>query len=220
MQHAWRRTLTIQVVSQIDKLTAGIDLDTEDDLEEHKLTLASGSGSSERALEELFKPEAFTNNRDLHHLLHNPLLDMTKRQEPALYRRSCGDLPALNGPLKAPYSPKTCWLFGSGERIHHCDKALDHALCCDDDDDDVDEESAGRRSSRFSSNDSVFSSSPPRPLRMEALTPRSTRKYQLSPGSKKKALRSCSTQTVSDKSTQTPFPYSPARQRASSEHKL
>ncbi|KAL7867913.1 hypothetical protein SRHO_G00092970 [Serrasalmus rhombeus] len=206
-----------EVVTQIDKLTAGIDLDTEDDPEEDRVTLACSSSSSERVLGDLFKAEAFSNNHDLHHLLYYPLLDTAKRQETVLHRRSCGDLPALNGPIKVSYSPKASWLFGSGEKIHHCDKALYHALCCDDD--DFDEESGGRRFSRFSSNDSVFSSSPPRPLRVEALTPRSARKCHLSPGSKKKVLRSCSTQTVSDKSTQTPFPYSPARQRASSDHK-
>ncbi|KAG5273721.1 hypothetical protein AALO_G00154720 [Alosa alosa] len=73
-----------------------------------------------------------------------------------------------------------------------------HALCCDDDDDDDEEEvegrSSGLRSSRLSSSDSVFSSTPPpRPLPLATLTPSQRRRTQ----------RSCSTQTVSDKSTQT-----------------
>uniref|UniRef100_A0A672RX76 Inhibitory synaptic factor 1 n=1 Tax=Sinocyclocheilus grahami TaxID=75366 RepID=A0A672RX76_SINGR len=153
-----------------------------------------------------------------YHLSHNRLLDRVrspttaKKQELELYRRSCGDLPALNGPLKASNSPKASWLFGSGGQLHYYDKTLYHALCCDDDYND--EDRGGMRSSRLSSTDSVFSSSPPR-----FLTPRCNRKTYSSPDSKKRALRSCSTQTVSDKSTQTHFPYIPAKQRASSDYK-
>ncbi|CAM4735014.1 unnamed protein product [Leuciscus chuanchicus] len=189
-----------EVVAQIDKLTSDIDLDSEDDL-----TLVSCN--EDRG--DFLHNETLSDN----HLLHNPLRNPTiaKKQELDLYRRSCGDLPALNGPLKAPNSPKASWLFGSGGRIHSYDKTLYHALCCDD---DYNEDRGGMRSSRLSSTDSVFSSSPPR-----FLTPTCKRKTYSSPDSKKRALRSCSTQTVSDKSTQTPFPYIPAKQRASSDYK-
>uniref|UniRef100_A0A8C2FYQ9 Inhibitory synaptic factor 1 n=1 Tax=Cyprinus carpio TaxID=7962 RepID=A0A8C2FYQ9_CYPCA len=194
-----------EVVAQIDRLTSDIDLDSDDDL-----TLVCCS--EDRG--DLLHNETLSDN----HLLHNPLLDTVrnpttaKKQELELYRRSCGDLPALNGPLKASNSPKASWLFGSGGRLHYYDKTLYHALCCDDD--YYDEDRGGMRSSRLSSSDSVFSSSPPR-----FLTPRCNRKTYASPDSKKIALRSCSTQTVSDKSTQTPFPYIPAKQRASSDYK-
>ncbi|XP_051548740.1 inhibitory synaptic factor 1-like isoform X2 [Myxocyprinus asiaticus] len=192
------------VVAQIDKLTSDIDLDLED--EDHG-----------KSLGDLFHTETLSDKHDLSHLQHNPLLDTArnpttaKNRELDLYGRSCGDLPALNGPLKAPNSPKTSWVFGSGGRIHYYDKTLYHALCCDD---DYDEDRGGLRSSRLSSTDSVFSSSPTR-----FLTPRSTRKTYSSPESKKTALCSCSTQTVSDKSTQTHFPYIPAKQRPSSDYK-
>ncbi|XP_048015514.1 inhibitory synaptic factor 1 [Megalobrama amblycephala] len=189
-----------EVVAQIDKLTADIDLDSEDDL-----TVVCCS--EDRG--DLLHNETLSDNL----LLHNPLRNPTtaKKQELDLYRRSCGDLPALNGPLKAPNSPKASWLFGSGGRIHSYDKTLYHALCCDD---DYDEERGGLRSSRLSSTDSVFSSSPPR-----FLTPRCKRKTYSSPDSKKRALRSCSTQTVSDKSTQTHFPFIPVKLRSSSDYK-
>lgn len=201
----------LQVLAQIDKLTAYIDLDPEENTEDDK-TLTCNRNSSERALENLSNVEAYSNSNGLTHLLHNSLCDSAKIA-PALYRRSCGDLPALNGPTW----PNASWLFGRREEIHSCDSVELHALCCDDD--EFDEENGGRRSSRFSSSDSVFSSSPLQPVRLGALTPRSVRKYHLSPGLKKKTLRSCSTQTVSDKSTQTALTHSPARQRSASEHK-
>ncbi|XP_077066041.1 inhibitory synaptic factor 1 [Siphateles boraxobius] len=190
-----------EVVAQIDKLTSDIDLDSEDDL-----TIVCCS--KDRG--DLLHNETLYDN----HLMHNPLRNPTiaKKQELDLYRRSCGDLPALNGPLKAPNSPKASWLFGSGGRIHSYDKTLYHALCCDDDYNEV--RGGITLSSRLSSTDSVFSSSPPK-----FLTPTCKRKTYSSPDSKKRVLRSCSTQTVSDKSTQTHFPYIPAKQRPSSDYK-
>ncbi|XP_056308090.1 inhibitory synaptic factor 1 [Danio aesculapii] len=189
-----------EVVAQIDKLTSDIDLDSDDDL---TLVCCSEDHS------DLLQTKTSSDN----HLLHNPLLDTlrypnkSKKQELELYRRSCGDLPALNGPLKAPNSPKATWLFGSGGRLHYYDKTLYHALCCDDD--DYDEGRGGRSSSRLSSTDSVFTASPPR-----FLTPRCDRKKHSSPDLQKRALRSCSTQTVSDKSTQTHFPYIPSQTKS------
>ncbi|XP_067293062.1 inhibitory synaptic factor 1 [Pseudorasbora parva] len=188
-----------EVVAQIDKLTSDIDLDSEDDL-----TLVCCS--EDRG--DLLHNETLSENHLLHKPLHNPAI--AKKQELDLYRRSCGDLPALNGPLKAPNSPKASWLFGSGGRIHSYDKTLYHALCCDD---DYNEARGGMRPSMLSSTDSVFSSSPPR-----FLTPRFKRKTYSSPDSKIRALRSCSTQTVSDKSTQTHFPNILAKQRAASDY--
>lgn len=200
-------------MGQIDSLTAYIDLDTEEETEDDKRTLDCSRNSSENALGNLLKVEAYSDSNGLTHLLHNSLCDSAKIKVPGLCRRSCGDLPVLNGPTWSNAS----WLFGRREDMHSCDSVDHHALCCDDD--DFDEESGGRRFSRFSSSDSVFSSSPLRPLRSAALTPSSVRKYHLSPDLRKKALRTCSTQTVSDKSTQTTWPHSPARQRAASEHK-
>ncbi|KAI5627042.1 UPF0583 protein C15orf59-like [Silurus asotus] len=198
-----------KVVAQIDKLTAHIDLDTEEETEDDKQTWSTTS--SERGLGIIFKVEAYSDSNGLNHLSHNFLCDSATIKVPALYRRSCGDLPALNGPTWSNAS----WLFGCREKMHTCDSVEHHALCCDDD--DFDEETGCRRSSKFSSSDSVFSSSPLQP-RLEASTPKSVHNFHLSPGLKKKVVRSCSTQTVSDKSTQTTLPHSPARQRAASEH--
>lgn len=199
-------------MDQIDKLTAYVDLDTEEDTEDDRLSLACSRNSSKSALGNLFKVEAYSDSNCLTHVLHNSICDSAKIKVPGLYRRSCGDLPALNGPTW----PNASWLFGSRNEMHSHDSIDHHALCCDD---DFDEESGDRRSSRFSCSDSVFSSSPQRPLKLGALTTTSVCKYHLSPGLKKKALRSCSTQTVSNKSTQTGLSHSPARQRAKSEHK-
>ncbi|XP_055049300.2 inhibitory synaptic factor 1 [Misgurnus anguillicaudatus] len=177
-----------EVVAQIDKLTSDIHLDPEDDL-----TFTCCSEDHMRSPDDLFHAGMFSSIRDLSK--HVPLLDPTaaRKRERNVYHKSCGDLPGLNGPLKPQDNLKASWLYGSGGRIHYYDKTLYHALCCDDDDDD--EDRGGMRSSRLSSTDSVFSSSP------RLLTPTSVRK----------AHRSCSTQTVSDKSTQTHFPYMPSK---------
>ncbi|TRY81698.1 hypothetical protein DNTS_026009 [Danionella cerebrum] len=189
-----------EVVAQIDKLTSDLDLDSDDE----DLTLVCCSKDHGALLQN----QTFPHNRLLDRIRHQTT---AKKLEP--YRRSCGDLPALNGPLKATNSPKTSWLYGSGGQLHYYDKTLYHALCCDDDDDDDDEdEYRGRaRSSRLSSTDSVFTASPPR-----FLTPKCERKQYSSP---KRGIRSCSTQTASDKSTQTHFPYIPVKQRTLSDCK-
>ncbi|XP_062858480.1 inhibitory synaptic factor 1 [Trichomycterus rosablanca] len=206
-----------EIVAHIDKLTADIDLDSEEDIEDGKTAMPCSTSRSKKTLGNCFIVDHFSDFCSLGSLLHNSHVETSQRQAPDLYRRSCGDLPALYRPVWASYSPKASWLFGSGEKIHSFDNASYHALCCDDD--DFDEESGRRRSSRFSSSDSVFSSSPVQPLLAETLTPTSACKYRPNPGLNKKALRSCSTQTVSHKSTQTVMPYSPARKRAASEHK-
>ncbi|XP_035391729.1 inhibitory synaptic factor 1 isoform X3 [Electrophorus electricus] len=105
-----------EVVAQIDKLTADIDLDTREDTEEHKMTLAC---SSERALMEFFRVEAFCKNHDIDHLLHNPLVDAAEKQESGLCQWSCGDLPALNGPTGLPGNG--IWIQAQAEQ--HCGTA-------------------------------------------------------------------------------------------------
>ncbi|XP_056595711.1 inhibitory synaptic factor 1 [Triplophysa dalaica] len=195
-----------EVVAQIDTLTSDITLNPEDDL-----TSTCCSKDHGTTPDDLFHTEMLSDNLEL--LLHNSLLDAVRKPTTARTqdldpcRRSCGDLPALNGPLKFPDSPKACWLYGSGGRINYYDKMLYHALCCDDDDD---ENGGGLRSSRLSSTDSVFSPSP------RFLTPTSVRKTYSRLDLARGAQRSCSTQTVSDKSTQTQFPYIPAKQKPSS----
>ncbi|XP_076863376.1 uncharacterized protein LOC143515190 [Brachyhypopomus gauderio] len=207
-----------------------VTLDTGQDTEKNNVILATGQDteennvtlafSSERELREVFRAETFSKNHDMGHLLQTPLVDTAGREESCLCRQSCGDLPALNGATVALYSPTASWLFDS-RKTQCCDKTLYHALCCDDDDDDDDleEENCGGRSSRFSSSDSVFSTSPSRPVRPPALLSGSAHKWQMKPGPSKATLRNRSTQTVSDKSTQTPPPYSPAKQQTSSNHK-
>ncbi|XP_028814436.1 inhibitory synaptic factor 1 [Denticeps clupeoides] len=210
-----------EVVSHIDRLTADIDLD----LDVLELTVVSSSSSSDRRPNDMHTFDPFSDGRlsdksNLAHLLDGPRLcsagqasavgtarragtdelDMRKGHgSPStsgpFYQINGGNFCTPNSPLRTPYSPATSW-------VSREDREMYHALCCDDDD-DFEDESVGMRLSRLSSNDSVFSSSPPRPRRVEALTPKTARKYQYSPGLREKALRSCSTQTVSDKSTQT-----------------
>lgn len=198
--------LFLQIVAQIDKLTTNIDLDSEEDMEDGKATMLCSSNRSNNTGGSCFIVDNFSS---LCSLLNKSYLKTSQTQAPELYRRSCGDLTSLTQPVSAFYNPKSSWLLSSGERIHSFDNLTYHALCCDDDEFN---EEGGRRSSRFSSGDSVFSSSPVQPISAETLMAKSC-KYLPTPG------LSCSTKTVSHKGTQTVLPYSPARKRAASEHK-
>uniref|UniRef100_A0A8D0GNB2 Inhibitory synaptic factor 1 n=1 Tax=Sphenodon punctatus TaxID=8508 RepID=A0A8D0GNB2_SPHPU len=94
---------------------------------------------------------------------------------------------------------------GTRERVRFSDKVLYHALCCDDDDEEGD------------------SGPPPEDLPEEPIeathkmlsiskaTPRCS--PHLSAAQQRKLTRNSSTQTVSDKSTQTVLPYIPAKQK-------
>ncbi|XP_048828348.1 inhibitory synaptic factor 1-like [Brienomyrus brachyistius] len=136
------------------------------------------------------------------------------------------------------HSHKTSRTSGTRERVRFSDKILYHALCCDDDEDDEEGEegqatpdtdeatspSAASPSPTLSScehslHNCLDSSTSPSPDRVAGLqaavgAPMPTKRSVLQPSSRKKVLRNSSTQTVSDKSTQTVLPYIPARQKA------
>ncbi|XP_068457279.1 inhibitory synaptic factor 1 [Clinocottus analis] len=139
------------------------------------------------------------------------------------------------------HSHKTSRTSGTRERVRFSDKILYHALCCDDDEEEEEEEEeeqeedksgcatpdsdseAGLPSSsvtpkRSSSEHSLlhncldpsYVSSPMKATKGAHTLPR---KGLLNPGCRKKLLRNSSTQTVSDKSTQTVLPYIPTKQK-------
>ncbi|XP_038825409.1 inhibitory synaptic factor 1-like [Salvelinus namaycush] len=138
------------------------------------------------------------------------------------------------------HSHKTSRTSGTRERVRFSDKILYHALCCDDDEEDEeerDEEKGGcatpdtddsePSSSQAGSPTPPLSSSEHSvlhncldtsyvslPVNVAAGTHTLPRKGLLNPAScRKKLLRNSSTQTVSDKSTQTVLPYIPAKQK-------
>ncbi|XP_026863818.2 inhibitory synaptic factor 1 isoform X1 [Electrophorus electricus] len=139
------------------------------------------------------------------------------------------------------HSQKTSRTSGTRERVRFSDKILYHALCCDDDEDEgEDEEGKGDcgppdtdsepspqayspvppLSSSSSEHSPALhicretSSAGPSPIKMAMLGPHTLpRKGLLNPGCRKKLLRNSSTQTVSDKSTQTVLPYVSAKQK-------
>ncbi|XP_072551146.1 inhibitory synaptic factor 1 [Salminus brasiliensis] len=140
------------------------------------------------------------------------------------------------------HSQKTSRTSGTRERVRFSDKILYHALCCDDDEDEpeegLDQEDKGDcgtpdtdsepsplacspipplSSSEHSPTLHNFretSSAGPSPVKMAMLGPHTLpRKSLLNPGCRKKLLRNSSTQTVSDKSTQTVLPYVPSKQK-------
>ncbi|XP_049762064.1 inhibitory synaptic factor 1 isoform X2 [Loxodonta africana] len=109
---------------------------------------------------------------------------------------------------------------GTRERVRFSDKVLYHALCCDDEEGDGEEEA-----------EEAEVGLPPEPPRTEALTgplkpspaPPKPRRSPLTshrsgptlaPEQTRRVTRNSSTQTVSDKSTQTVLPYTATRQKA------
>uniref|UniRef100_A0AAV2LUT6 Inhibitory synaptic factor 1 n=1 Tax=Knipowitschia caucasica TaxID=637954 RepID=A0AAV2LUT6_KNICA len=136
------------------------------------------------------------------------------------------------------HSHKTSRTSGTRERVRFSDKILYHALCCDDDDEEEQEDLQEDKSDcatpdsdsepsvlntpvtpkRSSSEHSLLYNSlePSYVSSVKGITGRHTlpRKGLQSPGCRKKLLRNSSTQTVSDKSTQTVLPYIPVKQKA------
>ncbi|XP_016347015.1 inhibitory synaptic factor 1 [Sinocyclocheilus anshuiensis] len=158
----------------------------------------------------------------------------------SVYSQMNGGLPIPNGPLiitpdssseeasSSTHSQKT------RERVRFSDKILYHALCCDDDEDeeedggakeddkgdcgtpDTDSEPSPLACSPAEHPPGVYNcretaSAGPSPVKMPGMGSHTLpRKGLLNP---KKLLRNSSTQTVSDKSTQTVLPYVPAKQK-------
>ncbi|KAA0714790.1 UPF0583 protein C15orf59 -like protein [Triplophysa tibetana] len=140
------------------------------------------------------------------------------------------------------YSQKTSRTSGTRERVRFSDKILYHALCCDDDEDEEedgreDEDKGDCGTPDTDSEPSPLACSPtpplsssdhpsglyncretasagPSPVKVAVVGSHTLpRKGLLYPGCRKKLLRNSSTQTVSDKSTQTVLPYIHAKQK-------
>ncbi|XP_034042599.1 inhibitory synaptic factor 1 [Thalassophryne amazonica] len=138
------------------------------------------------------------------------------------------------------HSHKTSRTSGTRERVRFSDKILYHALCCDDDDDEEEEpeelqdDKSGCATPDSDSEPSLLTSSvPPKcsssehpllhkfldrsyvssPVKVTTGAHTLPRKGLLNPSCRKKLLRNSSTQTVSDKSTQTVLPYIPTKQK-------
>ncbi|TKS69845.1 UPF0583 protein C15orf59 -like protein [Collichthys lucidus] len=137
------------------------------------------------------------------------------------------------------HSHKTSRTSGTRERVRFSDKILYHALCCDDDEEEeeqeeLQEDKSGCATPESDSEPSLLTSSvtPKRsssehsllhncldpsyvssPVKGTTGAHTLPRKGLLNPGCRKKLLRNSSTQTVSDKSTQTVLPYIPTKQK-------
>uniref|UniRef100_A0A087YDX1 Inhibitory synaptic factor 1 n=1 Tax=Poecilia formosa TaxID=48698 RepID=A0A087YDX1_POEFO len=160
--------------------------------------------------------------------------DLDQGTTASVYSQMNGGLPIPNGPRiitpdssseeasSSTHSQKTSRTSGTRERVRFSDKILYHALCCDDDEEEEQEELREDKSGYatpdsdtepglLGSLDPSYGSSP-----VKAMTGAHTlpRKGLLNPGCRKKLLRNSSTQTVSDKSTQTVLPYIPTKQKA------
>ncbi|XP_042599355.1 inhibitory synaptic factor 1-like [Cyprinus carpio] len=158
----------------------------------------------------------------------------------SVYSQMNGGLPVPNGPLiitpdssseeasSSTHSQKT------RERVRFSDKILYHALCCDDDEDEEEDGGADEDNKGDCGTPNIDSvpnpltcppaehppgvyncretaSAGPSPVKMPVMGSHTLpRKGLLNP---QKLLRNSSTQTVSDKSTQTVLPYVPAKQK-------
>uniref|UniRef100_A0A673BP89 Inhibitory synaptic factor 1 n=1 Tax=Sphaeramia orbicularis TaxID=375764 RepID=A0A673BP89_9TELE len=220
-----------EVVGQIDKLTSDFDFDLEPD--DWTVATASSTSSSERGLGEAFRLD-FLNADVLSDSWEfcSYLETQTPTPPPttaSVYSQMNGGLPIPNGPRiitpdssseeasSSTHSHKTSRTSGTRERVRFSDKILYHALCCDDDEEEEEQEDsvAPKRSSSEHSLlhnclDPSYVSSPVKGTTGAHTLPR---KGLLNPSCRKKLLRNSSTQTVSDKSTQTVLPYIPTKQK-------
>lgn len=116
------------------------------------------------------------------------------------------------GPVKVQLPQRTP---GTRERVRFSDKVLYHALCCDDEEGHSEEaeEEAGGPSPEQPHEGPLKPSAVPHKTRRSPLT---ARRSSPTPGPEqtRRVTKNSSTQTVSDKSTQTVLPYTGARQKA------
>ncbi|XP_006888376.1 PREDICTED: UPF0583 protein C15orf59 homolog [Elephantulus edwardii] len=150
------------------------------------------------------------------------------------YRLMNGGLPVPNGPRVETPDSSSEEAFSAGpakgqlpqrtpgtrERVRFSDKVLYHALCCDDEEGDAEEEAEEEEAGL-----------PPEPARTEAQVgplkpspaPHKLKRSPVTghrsgpataPEQTRRVTRNSSTQTVSDKSTQTVLPYTASRQKA------
>ncbi|MBN3305294.1 inhibitory synaptic factor 1 [Amia ocellicauda] len=129
--------------------------------------------------------------------------------------------------VSSTHSHKNSRSSGTRERVRFSDKILYHALCCDDDEEEEEAESGPTPETDSEPSPPAASPTPPSSGQTlhNCLAPSSpggggttagattTEKKAVNPGCRKKLLRNSSTQTVSDKSTQTVLPYVPAKQK-------
>ncbi|XP_019360023.1 PREDICTED: UPF0583 protein C15orf59 homolog [Gavialis gangeticus] len=104
---------------------------------------------------------------------------------------------------------------GTRERVRFSDKVLYHALCCDDDEDgDSEEGNTGPPPSEDVQEEPSEAGHKP-PAGPASKVPPSSLRHppHLSAAQQRKLTRNSSTQTVSDKSTQTVLPYVSAKQK-------
>ncbi|XDV29779.1 hypothetical protein PO909_032821 [Leuciscus waleckii] len=207
-------SITRSVVGQIDKLTSDFDLDLEPD--DWTVATASSTSSSERGLGEAFRldflgQDMLSDSWDFCNFLESanrkahrdePDEAQTRPTTASVYSQMNGGLPVPNGPLiitpdssseeasSSTHSQKTSRTSGTRERIPPL-------------------------SSSDLYNCRETASAGPSPVKVSMIGSHTLpRKGLLNPGCRKKLLRNSSTQTVSDKSTQTVLPYVPAKQKS------
>ncbi|XP_036312270.1 inhibitory synaptic factor 1 isoform X1 [Pipistrellus kuhlii] len=118
------------------------------------------------------------------------------------------------GPLKGQLPQRTP---GTRERVRFSDKVLYHALCCDDEEGDGEETAAEEEvglSPEPPNTETHVGPLKTSPAPNKPRRPTLTGQCSLAPEQTRRIMRNSSTQTVSDKSTQTVLPYTASRQKA------
>ncbi|CAK7302454.1 Inhibitory synaptic factor 1 [Vulpes lagopus] len=232
-----------EVVSQIDKLTSDFDFELEPD-DWTTATVSSTSSSDKAGVGgpfdlghlDLVTADILSDSWEFCSFLDastpSDSVDGAEPSRPGAgpdYRLMNGGTPVPNGPRVETPDSSSEEAFSGGpakgqpqrtpgtrERVRFSDKVLYHALCCDD------EEADGGAAA-----ETGLSPEPPRPEapvgapkpppapckpRRPPLT--SCRPGPAAPEQTRRVTRNSSTQTVSDKSTQTLLPYTAAKQKA------
>ncbi|XP_030434607.1 inhibitory synaptic factor 1 [Gopherus evgoodei] len=227
-----------EVVSQIDKLTSDFEFDLEPD--DWTTATVSSTSSSEKGggMFDLSQLDFMTSDILSDSWEFCSFLEVSTpsdsgdglEQQPGRqpdYRLMNGGVLTPNGPRVETPDSSSEEAFSSGpnlkaqqqrtpgmrERVRFSDKVLYHALCCDDDDGNSQEGISGVPLPEDLPEEPIDVGHKP-PARPAANPPLLQRHSpHLSATQQQKLMRNSSTQTVSDKSTQTVLPYVSAKQK-------
>lgn len=232
-----------QVVSQIDKLTSDFDFELEPD-DWTTATVSSTSSSDKVGVGgpfdlghlDFMTADILSDSWEFCSFLDistpSDSVDGPESTRPGAgpdYRLMNGSMPIPNGPRVETPDSSSEEAFSAGpvkgqlpqrtpgtrERVRFSDKVLYHALCCDDEEGDGEEEvglSPEPPHTEAHAGPLKPSPAPYKPRRSPLTGRRSD--PTLAPEQTRRVTRNSSTQTVSDKSTQTVLPYMATRQKA------
>ncbi|XP_044306575.1 inhibitory synaptic factor 1 [Varanus komodoensis] len=226
-----------EVVSQIDKLTSDFEFELEpDDWTTATVSSTSssdkGGGVFDLGHLDLMSMDILSDSWEFCSFLEasTPSDSGDGSEQPGRqpdYRLMNGGVPVPNGPRVGTPDSSSEEAFGAAprhkaqhqrtpgarERVRFSDKVLYHALCCDDDDEEEEGADGGPPPEDPPEEPAEGAH---KAAALAKVAPR--RPPHLSGAQQRKLMRNSSTQTVSDKSTQTVLPYVSGEQKARSKN--